>query len=383
MSGANNSMIQMITELRDNHGVEPFIVYPKIRHADVLRKIDDVMKERAIPGLAHRQTCFMSNRTDILYKIYFLLFNIWNAIHLFLLLRNKHFDLVHSNSSIIDTGLFLSKLLRIPHVWHFREVASLSFDAHPLLGQEYQKWVYSKSERIIAVSNNVRQEFGKLIPENRIDVILNGVKPPIVTRWPNHDTDIIKICIVGRVEPNKNQLEAVKAIKQLTDQGITHFQLYIIGYNNTDYAQEVIRYVESNNLTQHVIMTGARNDVNDLLCDMNIGLMLSKHEAFGRVTVEYMMHGLSVIASNTSANPEIISHGTNGLLYEYGNPCDLSHKISYLLSNREHMKTMSQIGTQDALTKYRSDINSQNVYTLYQSIINENEDENENCHPGV
>ena len=30
LSGANNSMIQMITELRDNHGIIPFIIYPKI-----------------------------------------------------------------------------------------------------------------------------------------------------------------------------------------------------------------------------------------------------------------------------------------------------------------------------------------------------------------
>ena len=37
--------------------------------------------------------------------------------------------------------------------------------------------------------------------------------------------------------------------------------------------------------------------------------MLSKNEAFGRVTVEYMLQNLLVIATNTGANSELVIMG--------------------------------------------------------------------------
>jgi glycosyltransferase involved in cell wall biosynthesis len=45
---------------------------------------------------------------------------------------------------------------------------------------------------------------------------------------------------------------------------------------------------------------------------MNIGLMCSRDEAFGRVTIEFMLHKMPVIASNSGANPELVINRING-----------------------------------------------------------------------
>lgn len=367
LSGANQSMLQMIVELRDNYGVEPFVIYPTIGDA-CQRSIKDFMRENNISGLSHKLSCFQRKDVGVAHKFYFIITTILNVIHIVYLLRKKHFEIVHSNSSVMDTGLFIAKVLRLPHVWHFREVASLSFEAKSVLGEKYQRWVYNQSDRIIAISKNVKDEFRCLIPCERTIVIPNGILPPKVLKFPDHDANVVNLCVVGRVEPNKNQLEAVKAVKHLIGIGITNIKLYIIGNKNSDYANDICEYIDKNRLSNYIIMTGVRTDVDSLLCDMNIGLMLSKHEAFGRVTVEYMMHGLCVIASNTSANPEIINDGVNGLLYEYGDSNDLSNKILSILSKRETMRELSKRGLNDALENYRSETNSRRVFDLYESI---------------
>lgn len=370
LSGANQSMLQMIVELRDNNGIEPFVIYPMIEDASQ-RSIKNVMEQHNIPGFSHRLSCFQRKNIGMAHKIYFILTSLYNVLHIVFILRNRkmHFDIVHSNSSVMDTGLYIAKFLRIPHIWHFREVASLSFGSKSVLGKKYQKWVYHQTDKIIVISRNVKEEFGSLIPSDRTVIIPNGILPPKVAKHPNHDTDLVNICIVGRVEANKNQLEAVSAINHLIDHGYTNIRLYVIGDISSDYAKAVCDFVKRNNLSDYVVMTGVRTDVNDLLCDMNIGLMLSRHEAFGRVTVEYMMHGLCVIASNTSANPEIIIDGANGLLYEYGNSNDLSEKISRILDNRGFMKAMSQNGYNDALKNYRSVTNSNRVFDVYKTVF--------------
>lgn len=369
LSGANNSLLQMIKELRDYHGVDPFVLYPKVY--DVTSKsIADVLRENNINGMSHRITCFQRVNTNFVHKLYYLFLGAIYLIHILFLLRKQKFDLVHSNSSVIATGLYIAKLKNTSHVWHFREVASLSFGAKSILGDMYQRFIYHKSDKIIAISNNVCCEFKGIIPLERTVVIPNGITPPIITHFPNHDSEVINICIVGRVESNKNQFEAVKAIAQLPSSLLCKIRLHIIGKNEGCYASQIHSFIVENNLAHNIIIHGVRNDINQMLQDMNIGLMLSRHEAFGRVTVEYMMHAVCVVASNTSANPEIIHDEENGLLYEIGCPNELANKIKRLVEDRKLMQRLSQKGYNDAMNNYLSRTNSDKVFELYQSLNN-------------
>ena len=204
---------------------------------------------------------------------------------------------MHSNSSVIDTGLYIAKWKHVPHIWHFREVAALSFGMKPVLGDGYQRMIYSKSDRIIAISNNVKGEFCGFIPEDKTVIIPNGILPPKVTRYPDHDVERINICIVGRVESNKNQMEAVRSVELLQERERSIVKLHIIGNYKGEYGQQVEQYVKSHHLDDVIVLHGVQSDVPEMLQDMNIGLMLSIHEAFGRVTVEYMMHKMCVVSS--------------------------------------------------------------------------------------
>lgn len=369
LTGANSSLLQMVTELREYHNIEPFVVYPD-RKPNGQKTIKDALKERNISGAAcGRMVCFQREHVGFIYKIYFILSDIINIIQILWAIRGHKFDLVHTNTSILDLGLYISKILRIPHVWHLREVGWLSFNYRSIFGPSYMKWVYGNSTKMIAISNNVQKEFTPYIPLDKTVRIYNGVFPPAGIKVPDHSCDSYKICIVGRVEENKNQMEAVKAVQQLVEKGINRFRLYIIGGYNNLYGEKVIKYVEDNNLSQYVVFMGLRNDVHEILNDMNIGLMLSRHEAFGRVTVEYMLHSLFVIASNTSANLEIVKDGSNGFLYSFGDSSDLAKKIEYILNRRLQIEAVAKAGYEDAIHNYTSKANSDNVYKLYEEIL--------------
>ena len=77
-------------------------------------------------------------------------------------------------------------------------------------------------------------------------------------------------------------------------------------------------------------MLGYREDVCSLLHEYDCGVMCSRSEGFGRVTAEYMMAGLPVIASDTGANPELVNEGQTGLFYRWGDTSDLAKKIEML-----------------------------------------------------
>ena len=368
LSGANSSLLQLITELRDNYGVEPFVVYPN-RKSNGQKDLHNILEERGIKGFAcGRMVCFQREHTGFIYKIYFILFEVLNILQILYACRGIKFDLVHSNTSILDLGLYIAKIKRIPHVWHLREVASLSFGFKSIFGDKYTRWLYHKSDRVIAISQNVRDEFAEFTDKDKTKVVYNGVKPSTSFKEPKYNQEIANICIVGRVEDNKNQIEAVKAISILVNKGLTNLKLYIIGDYNNEYGKIVKRYVVDNNLESYVEFMGLRFDVPVLLDNMIIGLMLSRHEAFGRVTIEYMQHKLFAIASNTSANVEIVEDGINGFLYDFGNPQSLAEKIEYVMFHKNELRDIAQQGYKDATTKYLSVENSKRVFSVYKEI---------------
>ena len=92
--------------------------------------------------------------------------------------------------------------------------------------------------------------------------------------------------------------------------------------------------MKKNNLEEQVYFKGYCNSIYDILNQYDVGLVCSKAEGFGRVTIEYMAAGLCCVASNSGANVEIIEKNEAGLLYN--NSCEsLVDVFRYLIDNRQ------------------------------------------------
>lgn len=370
LGGANRSMLQLIKELKENYNIEPFVIYPKLNQENKFN-LKNELDKLEIESLRHRLSIFKKRgKHGIIFKFSFIILNTLIVSHLLWLLRNKHFDIVHSNTSVIDTGAYLSYFKKIPHIWHLREFGKKDFSLESCLGNRYEKWIYSKCWKFIAISKAVKNEYKSIIPESKISLIYNGILPPNHQYIANHSSSKIQFCIVGRIENNKNQLEALKACKLLKDEGYKNFHLTIIGPSDNVYSKSLIKYIDDNELNEFVHMTGEIFNVSEVLSKMDVGLMLSNNEAFGRVTVEYMMHNLAVIASNTGANSELIANNETGLLYSPGNHIELKNKMKFIINNKKAMLNLAIKGKKEAIVRYNSKINTNCVYELYCEAMN-------------
>ena len=182
--------------------------------------------------------------------------------------------------------------------------------------------------------------------------------------------DIIKVCIVGYIQREKGQLELIKATDILANQrNIRNIHITLIGRGDQTYLEKINRYISDRNLKDIVSLTGGRNDVPQLLTKMDIGVMASSHEAFGRTTVEYMMAGLAVVASDGGANKEIITDGETGLIFRSGDPVSLADMIELLIKNPAERERLALNGQIAAEKNFSSKANSEAVYKLYREIF--------------
>lgn len=285
-------------------------------------------------------------------------------------LKDKHFDLVHTNYSLTDIGSLIAQNFEIPHIWHIREYGKDDYDLHYVMPASYVRSKYANSDAVIAISESMYDSlinWQKLLPPEKTRIIYNGLRVP--ESYTKHQPgEKINFCIVGGVQAGKNQEMAIKAcakLKALTD----NFTLHIIGSGSEKYVEQMKQLVTSLRLDDCIKFWGFRSDVNQILHDMDVGLMLSKREAFGRVTVEYMLNYMPVIGVNTGATPEIVIDGETGYIC----PIDDSEKLAELMhkfiTNPELITSMGNKGRERAVNNFSLERNTDEIYSLYQEIL--------------
>ncbi len=277
----------------------------------------------------------------------------------------KSIDLIHVNHNRIDIGYYWAKKYKIPCICHIRE-----------FGQEDYNVVYYKRncieymndacQNFIAISDAVKDSWVKKgIKSDSIEVIYDGVDSQEYFCYKNREKDNIKIAMVGHIQPNKGQHTVIDAIGKLPVEIRDKIHVDFIGEAYKDYMKELKHRIKAQGIEENISFLGYVKNVNQRLRDYHIGINASKSEGFGLITVEYMMSGLIVIASDTGANREIIENEVTGLLYKYGDVQALADKIERAITLWEGNSSMRDKARENAVKKFDAAVVAEQVYRYY------------------
>ncbi len=366
MAGANRSMFQLIKELKEIYNVYPVVLCPyrnsKINIQDKLEEINVEFFELHIR--------FFKSPNPSLYSFISYLKYLLKHRNYYKRLLHYRFDLIHSNSSVIDLGCYLSKQLKCKHVWHLREFGDLDYSLYPLGGILYERFVYRHADAFIAISEKVRKHFYNKINHRKISLIYNGIEEISFTKFAKHSNSIINFVCVGIIHPSKNQKEIVNAVSVLVNKYNQHgFHVTFIGIHSLPYVKELTELIKNNNIEDYISIHKEVDGVQDFLSNMDVGIMSSHAEAFGRVTVEYMLQKLLVIANDSGANPELIQDGVTGLIYEHGDYSSLANKMKEVISSPSIINKITNNALEQSRKKFLSTHNTKDIFSLYQKIL--------------
>ena len=254
------------------------------------------------------------------------------------LLRTHRYDAAHFFFSL-PTGALLPFLdLRgTPVVVSLRGSDVPGYDphnrgmqlAHRLL-KPFTRWIWRRADRVVAVCESLGGLTLQTSPGLRYTVVPNGVDlarfcPPGTERSNGRRT--IRCLAVARLIERKGLGDLIRAFARL-ERG--RFQLEIVG-GGPDEA--VLRgLVSSYGLDQEVRFRGVldRTAVAQRYREADLFTLPSSAEAFGNVFAEALASGLPIVASNVGGIPELVEHGSNGLLVTPGDVEGLAGAIRYL-----------------------------------------------------
>lgn len=367
MYGANYSTLYLMTELKEKYNVNPFIIMP--RRGPLITKL----REREIPYLCINFKLWMCNSECTQPKI-----EAWlemkgtnsdaiRKIEVELQKRKFCLDVVVSASSMMNIGMQYALLKKKKHIWFIRE-CNEQYKFSNIYPKYIARWWWKRSSKIICISrfglNEFKNTYGRI--GNEI-VLYNGVDTDIEERKPilSQDSGNVRFCIVGLIAENKGQYFVVKGFEKIYNMGYANFELYIVGDGDITEIRKINHLLKNNcNFAAKVKLMGYCSDVKKLLRSMDVGIMASYKETFGRTTVEYMMSGMPVIASASGANEEIVLDGETGYIYEFNKETDFINKIKKCLEYPEKLSVLGKNGKVRAQKYFTKEENARGFYEI-------------------
>ena len=270
-------------------------------------------------------------------------------------------DVIFTNTLTIPWGSLYAQLTKKPHVTFIREFGDLDFNFDFYYGYT-QSLTYLKehSDYVFTNSKATLKHISLYLSRKNLDYaytyinIPKKVKSIKITNFYKK-TNSLKLMITGGILPTKNQLEAVIAVNILLKKKY-NVELALLGpiYDN-QYFSEIQEYIAKQKISDQIHILNFKENPYPYMDKADIGLVCSRNESYGRVTLENMALKKPVIVSNSGANSEFVKHGYNGYLYSYGSAQQLVKYIEKFIKDKNKVSIMGR-----------------NAFKVYKKVIKKN-----------
>ncbi len=369
ISGASHSLIHLAKQLKYK-GVVPIVIMPGSGPLeDLLNENDIKYKKFRLFNWVTPIIGYHSLKERLKWSLKRVI-NFFQEVRIFFFIKKNNIDLVHINAITADWGYIAAKISRKPIVWHIREFLEEDL-AKRFWNKNKALKRLGKANSVIAISDSVANKYKRLIKDNEVIRIYNGIEYNDYDSIKNEifQKEYLTISLAGRFVPEKGHEEAVYAVKKLADDGVLKVKLKFYGKEGQEsYIKKIKTLIKQFDLENQVEFMGYRNDMHNVWGGTDIALVCSKAEAFGRVTVEALMAGALVIGANTEGTAEIISN-KYGLLYEQGNYISLAENIAYAYKNKEAAIKIASQGQKFAKEKFTAEKNAESIYNIYEKLL--------------
>ena len=293
-------------------------------------------------------------------------FNIIATYRIRNVIKNNKIDIVHINTSWTYVGATAALKENTKLIWHIREFLEEDQNAE-IWDKKFGYDLMNRADRIVAISNSIKDKYDKIVNANKIVVVYNGLN---LEDYHVVDRCILtggikRLLIVGTVNENKGQKELIDALSFLVEKGYNSFRLSIAGKGNSDYIQKLKNIVEERGLSEKISFLGFVSDVAKLYSENDITCVCSAFEAFGRVTVEAMLGGNLVIGANTAATTELINDYNTGILYQQGDSKSLADRIIWCFDNIEQSQEIAKKGQTFMYNNMSDVMNAEKISKIY------------------
>jgi len=290
------------------------------------------------------------------------------------LVRDGGIRLIHANSqkAVLYCGA-APGLYHIPLLWHCMVPSDF--------GRVFDLIASIRSNIIIANSRHVGRRF-KWLPRarGRVRVIPDGIDAE--TFQPGCDGEAVRsdlgighgdlvVGAAGRLVEEKGFEHFLRAAVLVASR-VPEVKFIVAGEAPSGgfaYREKLERLAADVPAPSKVIFTGFRADVARVIAAMDIVVVPSLREGFGRVVGEAMAMGKPVICSEVGGIPELISSGVTGILVPPGHADAIASQVLDLATDPERASGLGEAARLRILTDFSIDRHVRLIENTYTEML--------------
>jgi glycosyltransferase involved in cell wall biosynthesis len=375
VSGGERSLIELLGALDGR--VQATVAAPDGELAATLRTIG--LPVRTIPGTAGslRPHPLHTPRT-----VAELAHAAWSVRRI---ARCERVDLVHANS--IRAGIVAVAAARLgapPAVVHVRDVlpdgpltrltqTTIARGASAIIGNSahtLERFADPRTNAVLAIAHSP-------VDVNRLRAAaeMDQRRARIAFGIPADAAPILGV--VAQLTPWKAQDDAIRIVAGLRDAqpgvrlllaGSAKFVSPSTRHDNHAFVERIRALVDDLDLGDQVLFLGERSDVPELLRALDMLLVPSWEEPFGRSVVEGLAVGVPVAATSIGGPREVIRDGVDGMLLPPRRPDEWVAALAPLVADRQRLTEMGRQGLARA-GAFDSRAHAKRVLSIYREVL--------------
>lgn len=299
------------------------------------------------------------------------------------IVRANGVELLHANS--IRAGLILAAARTgKPTVVHVRDVLPPGAASAATM-----RMIAATATVIVGNSEYTARSVRRLAPRAAVEAVPNPVD---LTRWDPARVDRVHaraslpgvrprallLGVVAQLTPWKGQDTAIEVLHLLRSQGIDA-HLLLIGsakftaastrFDNRAYVERLKARVAELRLEDRVSWMGEREDVPELISALDVLLLPSREEPFGRVLIEAMAMRVPVVATKVGGPPEIVTDGVGGFLVDPADPDAWARAVKHFADHPELGREMGLAGRHRVERAFGSERHLEAMLEIYELAL--------------
>lgn len=246
--------------------------------------------------------------------------------------------------------------------------------------RQVRNYHLARATRIAAVSEACKNLFDGTGLEERVRVIYNGVdvshladaesERGLRAQFGWNDEDLVT-GLFGLVSPRKNQRVAVEAVAAARKRGApVHLLLAGDAFRATvEYGEELRKRIEADDVRDAVQWLPFQKDVRPLYGAIDLNLLISSEEGFGRTIIEAGAIGKPSVGARTGGIPELIADRKSGWLIEEGSVEALADVLVEACQQRETLRRMGESAREAVRERFTIEAHVEGMIAFWQGAL--------------
>jgi len=293
-------------------------------------------------------------------------------------------EILHANSIRAGIVVGLARAPRAAKVVHVRDCLPPG-----ALTSATTRLIAATATTVVANSHYTARSLLAAAPRAAVEVVYNAVdlarfdparidRAAARARLQGVGDDRLLLGVVAQLTPWKGQDTAIEALAALHAQGVDA-HLLLIGsakfvaratrYDNEAYLRRLRELARAAGIEERVSWLGERDDVPELIRALDILLVPSWEEPFGRTVLEGMALEVPVLATNVGGPAEILRDGREGLLLAPRQAADWAQAVAALAADQGRRAQMGRAGRERVALRFTLAAHAAAVLEVYQRAL--------------